>query len=40
VIRYLRDVGQDKAAMSLMREIASAHLMAQFVSGVQDENAG
>lgn len=40
VIRYLRDVGQDKAAMSLMREIASAHLMAQFVSGAQDENAG
>jgi hypothetical protein len=40
VIRYLRNVGQDKAAMSLMREIASAHLMAQFVSGVQDENAG
>jgi len=40
VITYLRDVGQDQAAMRLMREIASAHLMAQFVSDMQDENAG
>jgi hypothetical protein len=40
VITYLRDVGQDQAAMRLMREIASAHLMTQFVSDMQDENAG
>ena len=40
VIQYLRDVGQDQVAMNLMREIASAHLMPQFVSGAQDENAG
>lgn len=40
VIKYLRDVGQDQAAMRLMREIVSAHLMAQFVSDMQDENAG
>ena len=40
VIRYLRDVGQDQAAMRLMREIASAHLMTQFVSDMQDDNAG
>ena len=40
VIRYLRDVGQDQAAMRLMREIASAHLMTQFVSDMQNDNAG
>ena len=40
VITYLRDVGQDQAAMRLMREIASAHLITQFVSDMQDDNAG
>lgn len=40
VIQYLRDVGQDKVAMSLMREIVRAHLMTQFMAGEQDADAG
>ena len=40
VIKYLRDVGQDKVALRLMREIASAHLMTQFAAGSPDNNAG
>ncbi|MBT6121900.1 MAG: hypothetical protein HOH48_00880 [Candidatus Puniceispirillum sp.] len=40
VIQYLRDVGQEKAAMGLMREIATAHLMTQFAADTQDDDAG